>query len=472
MTEAPHAPQADDTAAAAPASGSVRLRYAARSDVGLRRPGNEDSGFADNTMLIVADGMGGHAAGELASAMAVATFAEMSDEDVAVDEVLEYLAAGVDLLSERIGDVIAAEPRNQGMGTTLTGLAWMGDRMAVVHVGDSRAYLLRDGRLSQITKDHTYVQSLVDAGEITAEEATRHPRRNLLNRAVDGIHSVEADLSMRETRAGDRYLLCTDGLSGVVGDDKLAEVLRTDSDPTGAVAHLVELALEGGAPDNVTVVVADIRASDDAAGAEPVVVGAAGEPQNRAKLPNVPWPVDEQLDPDDPQPRGARPSLDSLAPDPTSDPDSPQALAEAAPHRRTRRVVLAVVGVFILLLAAMGALLAGWLTNQWYVAASNGQVAVYRGVPGSLGPIPLQRLSEESDVAVTSLPSYSQTRVESGIPTSSMERADQVVAELRADAAACRVNPAEPGCPELPKQPNTPKAKQSDPTPAPSGIGP
>lgn len=466
-----------DDALAAPAqtTGSVRLRYAARSDVGLRRPGNEDSGFADNSMLIVADGMGGHAAGELASAMAVATFAEMSDEDVALDEVLEYLAAGVDLLSERIGDVIAAEPSNQGMGTTLTGLAWMGDRMAVVHVGDSRAYLLRDGRLSQITKDHTYVQSLVDAGEITAEEATRHPRRNLLNRAVDGIHSVEADLSMRETRTGDRYLLCTDGLSGVVADDKLAEVLLTDSDPTGAVAHLVELALEGGAPDNVTVVVADIRTSDDAIGAEPVVVGAAGEPQNRAKLPHVPWPVDEQLDPDDPQPRGARPSLDSLPADPTTDPGdtSTQPLvAPASPHRRTRRVVVAVVGVLILLLALMGALLAGWLTNQWYVAESNGQVAVFRGVPGSLGPIPLQRLSEESDVAVATLPSYAQTRVESGIPTSSMERATQVVAELRADAAACRVNPAEPGCPELPKQPDTPKAKQSDPTPAPSGTGP
>lgn len=429
--------------------GTVRLRYAARSDVGLRRPGNEDSGFADNTMLIVADGMGGHAAGELASAMAVATFAEISDDEVAPDEVLEYLASGVDLLSERIGDVISAEPSNQGMGTTLTGLAWMGERMAVVHVGDSRAYLLRDGILDQITKDHTYVQSLVDAGEITAEEATRHPRRNLLNRAIDGIHTVEADLSMRETRPGDRYLLCTDGLSGVVPDDSLAEVLRTDSDPTGAVTRLVDMALEAGAPDNVTVVVADISAVDEAPAADPVVVGAAGERQNRAKLPNVPWPVDEQLDPDDPQPRGARPSLDALEP-PQESSEMPSQAVAATPVHRTRRVVLAVVAVLVGLLALVGALLAGWLTNQWYVASSNGQVAIFRGVPGNLGPIPLQRLDEQTEVAVATLPSYAQTRVESGIITSSQERAIQAVTELRNEAAACQVNPAEPGCPPKP----------------------
>ncbi len=438
-----------------PPRGPTQLRYAARSDVGLRRPGNEDSGFADDTMLIVADGMGGHAAGELASAMAVATFAEMSDEEMPVDEALEQLAGGVDLLSERIGDVIAAEPSNQGMGTTLTGLVWLGERMAVVHVGDSRAYLLRDGALDQITKDHTYVQSLVDAGEITAEEATRHPRRNLLNRAVDGIHVVEADLSMRETRRGDRYLLCTDGLSGVVPDDQLAEVLREHSDPTGAVTRLVDMALEAGAPDNVTVVVADVGPGD-ARTTDPVVVGAAGEPGNRARLPHVPWPVDEQLDPDDPQPRGTRPSLDELHSGEAAEPGQPTTVAPAAPGRpasghRTRRVVIAAIGAVLLLFALMGALLVGWLANQYYVADSSGAVAVYRGVPGSLGPVPLQRLAEETDIPVSSLPSYAQTRVTSGIFATSQQRADEIVAELRNDAATCRTDPATPGCPAPPK---------------------
>lgn len=432
--------------------GSTRLRYAARSDVGLRRPGNEDSGFADNSMLIVADGMGGHAAGELASAMAVATFAEMADDEMASDEALEHLAEGVDLLSERIGDVIAAEPSNQGMGTTLTGLVWLGERMAVVHVGDSRAYLLRDGVLDQITKDHTYVQSLVDAGEITAEEATRHPRRNLLNRAVDGIHVVEADLSMREARQGDRYLLCTDGLSGVVPDEQLAEVLRGHSDPTGAVTRLVDMALEGGAPDNVTVVVADVGPGDSGS-TDPVVVGAAGEPANRARLPHVPWPVDEQLDPDDPQPRGMRASLDpadsgTAGTTPAQPASSP---AGSSGGRRTRRVVLGVIGAVLLVFAALGALLVGWLANQYYVADYAGSVAVYRGVPGSLGPVPLQRLSEQTDIEVDSLPSYAQTRVSSGIFASSQQRADEVVAELRNDAATCRTDPATPGCPAPPK---------------------
>lgn len=426
----------------------VRLNYAARSDIGLRRPGNEDSGFADNHMLIVADGMGGHAAGELASAMAVATFAEMSDEDVPLDEVLEHLASGVDILSERIGDVVAKDPANQGMGTTLTGLSYLGDRMAVVHVGDSRAYLLRDGTLDQITRDHTYVQSLVDAGEITAEEATRHPRRNLLNRAVDGIHTVEADLSMRETRPGDRYLLCTDGLSGVVPEDELAEVLRTDADPTGAVTRLVDMALEAGAPDNVTVVVADVRTAGGSAPKEPVVVGAAGEPQNRARLPNVPWPVDEQLNPDDPQPRGARPSLDTLAPAPGTDPEPPTA---PAGRRRTRRVILGIVAALVCLLALVGALLVWWLTSQWYVATADGRVAVFHGVPGTLGPIPLQQLDQQTDLELATLPTYDQTRLDSGIITRSSTQADEIVAELRSHAAECQVNPAEAGCPERPK---------------------
>ena len=181
-----------------------RLRFSARSDIGLQRTGNEDSGFADSHLLMVADGMGGHAAGELASAMAVATFAEIDAGSLSDEEVLESMADGVDQLTERIGDVIAADPANQGMGTTVTGMHWHGDRVGIVHVGDSRAYRLRDGQLSQITKDHTYVQTLVDSGEITPEMAASHPRRNLLIRAVDGIHPVEADLSMRETKAGDR----------------------------------------------------------------------------------------------------------------------------------------------------------------------------------------------------------------------------------------------------------------------------
>ncbi len=417
---------------------SLRLQYAARSDVGLRRPGNEDSGFVDDNLLLVADGMGGYAAGELASAMAVATFAEIAAEPVSQEDLLEHLADGVDQLTERIGDIISAEPSNQGMGTTVTGLARNGSRMVVFHVGDSRAYLLRDDQLAQITKDHTYVQSLVDAGEITPEEARHHPRRNLVSRAVDGMRHVEADLSVRETRVGDRFLLCSDGLSGVVSDAELAAVLQEVADPTAAVTRLVDMALEAGAPDNVTVVVADLLESDETEDeTNPVVVGAAGEPANRAKLPNVPWPVDEQPDPEQSEPRRTDPP-----------PPTPSISAPGREHQANWLKIVLVVGATLLTgLAIVGVALVWWISQQWYVAPQDGQVAIYRGVEGNLGPIPLQQLHLVTDQPVLELPSYDQEQLRSGIETSSLSAAEKVVAELRQEAAKCKAKPDEPGCP-------------------------
>ena len=419
---------------------SIHLRYAARSDVGLRRPGNEDSGFAHASLIMVADGMGGHAAGELASAMAVATFAEIAAEPVAETDVPAHLTDGVAELEERIGDVIAADPSNQGMGTTVTGLAPNGPHVVIFHVGDSRAYLLRDGQLAQITKDHTYVQSLVDAGEITPDEALRHPRRNLLNRAVDGIHSVEADLSVRETRAGDRYLLCTDGLSGVVSDERIADVLLEVPDLTAAVTRLVDMALEAGAPDNVTVVVADVlNASNGDSDGVPVVVGAAGEPQNRARLPQVPWPEDEQPDPDQVSP----------PPPPPAEPLEPQDLELEPPQRPVwMKSAVIVIGVAVGVLALVGVSLTWWISQQWYVGESGGYVAIYRGVEGNLGPVPLHRVDEVTDLPVSQLPSYDLNTLQSGVETTTRAGAEEVVANLRQQAANCQVNPADPGCPE------------------------
>lgn len=249
---------------------TLRLRYAARSDVGLIREGNEDSGYAGPALLMVADGMGGHAAGELASAIAVATVADLDVHPPPTGEVLSALGDAISDVGDGIAGVIDDEPDLTGMGTTVTGIYWLGERIAVVHVGDSRAYLLRDDELIQITHDHTYVQTLVDAGRITEQEATVHPRRSLLMRALDGMNPVEADLSLREARDGDRYMLCTDGLSGVVANEEIGAILA-DGDPTGCVTRLVDLALERGAPDNVTVVIADVVEVPDAAPDVPVV---------------------------------------------------------------------------------------------------------------------------------------------------------------------------------------------------------
>jgi protein phosphatase len=286
------------------------LRYAAKSDVGMVRRDNEDSGYAGRTLLVVADGMGGHAAGELASSTAVATLAELDSEELPAGDVLTALDDAMLTSAERISQFIEADPSRAGMGTTLTAVLWRGGRIALIHVGDSRAYLLRDGELSQITHDHTYVQTLIDAGRITAEEARTHPKRNLLLRAIDGTGVPEGETSIREAQVGDRYLLCSDGLCGVVTDEAIGAVLVQVPDPTAAVTELVELALAAGAPDNVTAVIADVIEVDDAdlesALGGPVVVGAAGDRRNRAALPGLMFPDDVGPGNDGTDPTGAR----------------------------------------------------------------------------------------------------------------------------------------------------------------------
>jgi protein phosphatase len=286
------------------------LRYAAKSDVGMVRRENEDSGYAGRTLLVVADGMGGHAAGELASSTAVATLAELDSEDLPAGDVLTALDDAMLTSAERISQFIEADPSRAGMGTTLTAVLWRGGRIALIHVGDSRAYLLRDGQLSQITHDHTYVQTLIDAGRITAEEARTHPKRNLLLRAIDGTGVPEGETSIREAQVGDRYLLCSDGLCGVVTDEAIEAVLVQVPDPTAAVTELVELALAAGAPDNVTAVIADVIEVDDAdlesTLGGTVVVGAAGDRRNRAALPGLLFPDDVGPGNDGTDPTGAR----------------------------------------------------------------------------------------------------------------------------------------------------------------------
>lgn len=449
------------------------LRYAARSDVGLIREGNEDSGYAGPALLLVADGMGGHAAGELASAIAVATVADLDVHPPGSNDVLSALGQSIGDVGERIADIIEAEPDLTGMGTTVTGIYWLGSRVAIVHVGDSRAYLLRDGQLSQLTHDHTYVQTLVDAGRITEEEATFHPRRSLLMRALDGMNTVEADLFVREARDGDRYMLCTDGLSGVVDPVAMAAVLG-EGDPTGAVTRLVDLALERGAPDNVTVVVADVVAVPDTDTGvpaihdvyAPVVVGAAGEPRVRSRLPTVRFPDDAQPDPDRPEtppppepgpPTEPQPLIDAEVVVPAAmrarKEAAEQAEADAARRRRRRRwwgvaavVVAMLVGVAAVLLTARA-----WLASQWYVSvngsAGTGTVAVFQGVNGSLLGIPLSSLHTDTDLQVGTLPLFVQENVSKGIPASNEADAQRIVEALEQQALQCQSVLPPSGCP-------------------------
>jgi len=426
------------------------LRSAARSDVGLVRSGNEDSGYASDHLLVVADGMGGHAAGELASAAAIATMSEVEPAGLDDSAALERLSQAVETTSERIADVVAAQPELAGMGTTLTALAWLGGeppRVAVLHVGDSRAYLLRDGVFTQVTRDHTYVQSLIDSGRITAEEALTHPRRNLLMRAIDGVHPAEPDVSVREARAGDRYLVCSDGLSGYVHDDRVAALLAL-ADPTAVVTALVDAALENGAPDNVTCVVADVVAVDGAHEAEtPVVVGAAGEARNRERLPDLTFPADIQPD--------SRPAtVVRVNTNSTSDDTGVAPIAhvyheeQRGPGRRrvSLRWVVAVVAVLALIVALVGVTML-WARGQYYVGNDSGYVAIFRGVPGSVGPISLSSVQERSTLPVDALPDFEAMQLEATIATDDLASAEQVVQRLEQRAQQCQDVPTTPGCP-------------------------
>ena len=424
-----------------------RLRYAARSDVGLVRRGNEDSGYASPRLLIVADGMGGHAAGELASATAVATLAQLELSPPQASEVLAALADAIDDTGESIRGVIEADAELAGMGTTVTSLYWMGERIAIVHVGDSRAYLMRGGELSQLTHDHTYVQTLIDAGRITEEEAAIHPRRSLIMRALDGLNPVEPDLSVREARVGDRYLLCSDGLSGVMSADEIAAILSS-GDPTGSVTRLVDFALERGAPDNVTVVIADVI-DGDGSGEDnviPVVVGAAGEPRVRVRLPNVAFPDDAQPDPD--RADGGGHSHHRVKRD-TAEIELDAAGSHQRPRRRWK--VLGALALIVAVAVIAGIIAGNWLHSRWYVAVNGnpgtGTVAIYNGIQGSLLGVDLSTLSNDSGLTVGSLPFFDQELVSKGIPASDESDAERIVSELNDRATACAGPFAPSGCP-------------------------
>ena len=447
---------------------NLGLRYAAKSDVGLVRKGNEDSGYVGPRLLLVADGMGGHAAGELASSLAIATVADLDVHPPTNTDVLTALAEAIDDVGEAIGELIAEDPELTGMGTTITGLYWLGGRIAVVHVGDSRAYLLRDGELAQLTHDHTYVQTLIDSGRITEEEAAVHPRRSLLMRALDGMNPVEADLSVREARAGDRFLLCSDGLSGVVTDAEIASALSR-GEPTGVVTRLVDLALERGAPDNVTVVVADVverPEGDSGADTSPVVVGAAGEPRVRLQLPNTRFPDDAQPDPDKPDAPAPVFGVSETAPQILIDSDlivpaaeqaryDQQRIAEELMVKKAKRRRLIAITSSIVVIAAItfGILFATqqWISRQWYVTvnggAGTGTIAIYNGVQATLAGFELSSLYADSGLQVGELPFFDQELVSKGIPAANYSDAQRIVTELQSRALECQALIPPPGCP-------------------------
>ena len=411
------------------------LHYVAVSDVGRVRTVNQDSGYASQRILIVADGMGGAAAGDLASSEVMHVMTRL-DKPIEGDA-LEALAGAVHRANDRLAEIIEDDSTVEGMGTTLTALLFDDDGIAMAHIGDSRAYRLRDGLLTQLTDDHTFVQSLVDEGRISEDEARVHPHRSVILRVLLGRDDCDPDLTRLQPRIGDRYLICSDGLSGMVDDAKIAEVLGSSAIDLAAV-DLVRLALDAGGSDNITCVIGEVvdpdAASQDpvsATGVQPMLVGAAAErPRgsssgSHTSTMNV---VGSQhaADTDDSPSGGGR----------DVDPEELR-YAPQAPRRfrwLKRIIALAVVlGIF----ALIGKLAYDWSQDQYYVAESDGYVAIFRGVPQEVPGLDLSDVQETTDITVDSLPPYSQEQVRDALDANSYEAAQNVVDNLREQAERC-----------------------------------
>ena len=399
---------------------TLALRFAARSHAGLLRTMNEDSVYAGPRLLAVADGMGGHAAGEVASAVAIAAIAPL-DEDAPGADLLAALRAAAQSANGHLRDMVAADGALQGMGTTLVALLFSGGRVGLLHVGDSRCYLLRDGELQQITHDHTLVQTLIDEGRISEADASTHPQRSVITRVLDGRDDVELDLSVREARVGDRYLVCSDGLTGPVGSEETLREALTVEDPQACVDRLVQLALRGGGPDNVTVIVADV-VDEDVPPASPVVAGAAAEAPQEA-------------------PPGIADSPASRARVAEGRDQAPPVRTHAQPadHRGRRRAVTVVLAALVLLLAGTGAGFA-YVRSQYFVGLDGNKVAVFRGVKGSVAGLSLHTTEIRTPLTADQLSEVDRARVEDGIPAVNEKDAQAIVVRL-VTAADCAVRP-------------------------------
>lgn len=432
---------------------TLSLRFAAGSHKGMIREGNEDSGYAGPRLLAIADGMGGQAAGEVASSEVISTIVSL-DDDIPGSDILTSLGTAVQRANDQLLRMVQEDAQLEGMGTTLTALLWTGQRLGLVHVGDSRAYLLRDGVLTQITQDHTWVQRLVDEGRITEEEATTHPQRSLLMRALGSGEHVEPDLSIREVRVGDRYLICSDGLSGVVSHQTLEDTLAGYQAPHETVQELIQLALRGGGPDNITCIVADVLDTDDGdpAAAQfndtPVVVGAVAETQQLNDPRHLQTPAGRASElgraPHKAGPAGAFGPPGSGDPVPGGGPlgsfgayDESDFEKPGKPRKWLKRTAISVV-----VLAVIGGGLYGgyaWTQTQYYVGAKGDHVAVYQGIDQKLVGLSLSKVHKDrTDIPLKYLPSYQQKQVQDTIALSGLGQADDKADELAQQAAVCK----------------------------------
>lgn len=481
---------------------ALAFRFAARSDVGRVRSKNDDSAYAGHHLAVVADGMGGHVGGDVASASAVIDLTHL-DRGGYDGDATTVLADEIQNANQNLAELVQQHPRLGGMGTTVTALIVDDEQISLCHIGDSRAYRLRGTEFRQVTTDHTFVQRLIDEGRLRPEEAETHPHRNVLMRVLGDVDaSPELESEVLAAGPGERWLLCSDGLNAVVRPETIERVLGSEAELDEIAQTLVDLTLERGAPDNVTVVVLEVVQAEDLETLGNPVGGALPDPDEaltsdqitdsaretaprQEPLPGIPW---------------AEPAQESDAgqDEAASGPSSAAALREGLdlhPHilvgaaanatqtgriptvsdsamarratllrtktaeqladlaevedvlsdrrgRRARWMITGVIALMVivgLVVGAMGA--SSWIQSRYYVGESEGRVAIYNGVSQSVGPVQLSRIEDTSDVEVADLTSYSRSRVENTIPADDLAHAESIVDGLRNDSGDSAEDP-------------------------------
>jgi serine/threonine protein phosphatase PrpC len=392
----------------------MRVRVGAKSDIGRARERNEDSLLLSDPLFAVADGMGGHRGGNVASALALETLEEAARTGQLSELVEKVKEANVDVLGR--GE---AERDLQGMGTTLTAVKTDGTKAYLVHIGDSRAYLLREGSLQQLTQDHTLVQRMVDEGRLTKEEAEHHPQRSILTRALGVDADAEPDPLTLDLLAGDRLLLCTDGLTGMVGIDRIHEIIEGEPEPQVAADRLVDAANEAGGEDNITVIVLDFEQDDDGSDQR-----AAASPANVSETDG---PASQAIS-------GSRSST-MLVGQPLTGHRAPEG-RQAAPKRgrRTWRrfAIWTAALIVILAMALVGVRI--YVDRQWFVGDAGGRVAIYNGIPTKVLAFDLSRVRETTDLSAAAAERLAPWRgLHDGITAESLADARTIVQQIRRD---------------------------------------
>lgn len=407
-------------------------KSAAVSHVGKIRANNQDSGYAGRFLFVVADGMGGHAGGDVASAIAVKRITETDRLYASPNDAEFALRSALLAANSLLAETVFEHGELTGMGTTVSGIVRVDDHIAMAHIGDSRIYLHRDGVLKQITADHTFVQRLVDSGRITPEEAAVHPRRSVLMRVLGDVDaSPEIDTAVMKTLPGDRWLICSDGLSSYVSEDKIQTVLGSIPTAQDAAERLVKESLDQGAPDNVTIVIVDVDDSGDSAHEPPITVGSAAAPlvfeadsvRRPLRLPSLLL-----------HPLKATPTDDSHF-EPESD-EYLAALIQEDRRRARKRRVSWLAFVLIVVAAIAAACILGYQFTQrhYFVGAVNGQVTVFQGVQQDIGPIKLSHVYKTTTIDLADLSPYYRQQVEATMNANNLAEALGIVDRL-SDAA-------------------------------------